>query len=558
MQYSKRSLADLAADGLEETSFPAILAAEESISDLGPLAIDPRIKAFCQFSSSDRRWSLPVDGGQTLLLLTSLQKVCFPMLLQAWRAGFRWIVSPMPCGWRRDGLASLMIHQAWGKLEHLATTRIMAFLIPGLRMGRWKILRRLATSGLRRRLERLLAAAPPHIGETNRVLVVTPTLSAGGAERLVASTLECLLPSLPDLGVFCQSLEHNSGHDFFLPRVASLGLPITSGDHFAGLRSAPSLGEALALTQCLPKRIRDTVLVHLAVFREIRPETVYLWQDYTNICGGIAALLTGVPRIVLSTVSISPLHFQHYLPIMGTIYRTLAACPNVTLVNNSAMGAADYECWLDLEPRQVRVLHNGLADLKADCLPGAGSTLRKNLGISQDAPVVGAVQRMDPVKDPDLWLASAKLIAEARPETCFLLVGDGAALPAMRNRVEEMGLNPSVFFTGSMENPRAAFDAMDAFLLTSRVEGLPNAIVEAQMMGVPVVAANVGGVAEAVEDGHTARLVKSRDPQDFATAVLAMLDSPPPADVCRAFALSRFGLDRMRDETLALLGYKTP
>lgn len=558
MQNEKRSLADLATDGLAQTSGTVVLATEQPAWDLKALTNHPRIMAFCQFNSRDRHWQLPVDQGQTLLLLTSLQAICFSMLLQAWRAKIRWIVSPKPCGWKCDRITSLMLRQVRGKLNQLASTWIMGSLSSNVRKGKWKGLRRLAATGLRNRLQQILAAAPPPSGEKNRVLVVTPTLSAGGAERLVSSTLEYLLPALPDLRLFCMSLDHNSGHDFFLPNVTPFGLPIISGERFLGWQGGPPLDDVQVLMSLLPERIRDEVLLHLAAFRETRPESVYVWQDFTNICGGIAAVLAGVPRIVLSTVSMAPIHFHHYLPIMGTFYRALAARSNVTLVNNSAMGAADYERWLGLKPGRIRVLRNGLTDLRAGCPSGAGAALRESLGIPLNSPVVGAVQRMAEVKDPDLWIAAARLVIQTRPEAHFLLVGDGPSLSQMRSRIMELGLSSSVSFTGAMENPQAAFDAMDVFLLTSHNEGLPNGVIEAQMMGVPVVAAKVGGVPEAIDDGRTGRLVSGRDPGAYAKAVLAMLENRPSAEDCRSFALSRFGIDRMIEETLDLLGYKTP
>lgn len=551
----------LATQALAAIPGPLVLACDRPLAAL--TLRHERIKGLVSPDSphgfSYRHWSLPRESGATtLLLLAPLQVLCFAMLAEAWKSGFRRIVWPVAGGWKSVRLTNLMLDQIIGKIQHLAGSWLMTQLIPIIRNGRLKTARRLVMSGLQRRLERALALAPAAAGQAGRILVVTPTLSTGGAERLVVSLLKALAPEGRDLHLFCQSLDPRQGHDFFLPEMTALRISPLRGEELIGCGGLLFQGSDDLTLSLLPARLREDVRLHLAAFRRIRPEAVYLWQDTTNIAGGIAALLAGVPRILLSTVSVAPVHFHHYLPIMGSIYRALATHPNVTLVNNSAMGAASYEGWLGLKPGSVRVLHNGQLDLREGCPPGAGTALRQSLGIAAEAPVIGAVQRMAPVKDPDLWLETARLVAETRPEVRFLLVGDGPSLPEMRQKAEAMGLSDAVIFAGSMNDPRLALDAMDVFLLTSHNEGLPNGLVEAQMMGVPVVAAKVGGVPEAVKDGQTGRLVASRDPQDFTAAVLAMLTDRPSAETCRAFVQSRFGMARMVSETLALLGYERP
>jgi glycosyltransferase involved in cell wall biosynthesis len=100
---------------------------------------------------------------------------------------------------------------------------------------------------------------------------------------------------------------------------------------------------------------------------------------------------------------------------------------------------------------------------------------------------------------------------------------------------------------------------MDVVLLTSAVEGLPNVMIEAQAVGRPVVATDVGGTREALLEGRTGIIVPQRQPESLAKAVITMLDDVNRRVRIRTegpkFVARRFGLERMVDETLGYYGW---
>lgn len=557
-------LSDLAKEGLTLVRGPAILAGDRPLDGLTKLPGDARIVATIspgsRYDFAERSWILPTaSGARDILLLCPIERLCLAMMISAFRAGMRRIVWPAAGGWEKASLLRLMIRQALGKLSHELYRRLLGLTQSRWRQGRWRRLQRLVRSTAQRGAVQAVAQAERCRNDSPRsgdILVVTPTLGTGGAERLTVNLALRLAEHLSGLRLFSQSLDERRGHDFFLAELEAKGLPCLSGETLMGTGAVALSPDQLALLAKFPASLRQDVRLYMAAFERYRPEVVLASQDLTNIAAGLAAVMTGVPRIVLSTVSMSPVHFHHYLPVMDGVYALLAARPEVTLINNSAMGAADYERWLELEPGRITVLRNGLADIRRSCPPEAGTELRTRLGIPQNAPLIGAVQRMAPVKDPVLWLDVARKVQDVRPETYFLLAGDGPELANMQTQASRLGLN--AVFPGAMENPVPALDAIDLFLLTSWNEGLPNGVVEAQIMGRPVVAAKVGGVPEALADGVTGRLVDSRAPEDYAAAILALLADPPEAETCRSFALERFGLERMIEENLTLLGYKKP
>jgi len=84
------------------------------------------------------------------------------------------------------------------------------------------------------------------------------------------------------------------------------------------------------------------------------------WQDTTSIKCGIAAAISGVPRVIFFTRNVNPTHFEYFQDFMKAAYLALAELNNLTFVNNSEAGAADYCCWLGLARERFRVIRNGV------------------------------------------------------------------------------------------------------------------------------------------------------------------------------------------------------
>ncbi len=172
--------------------------------------------------------------------------------------------------------------------------------------------------------------------------------------------------------------------------------------------------------------------------------------------------------------------------------------------------------------------------------------------------MVGAIFTIYKFKRPLLWVDAAAKIARKRPDVHFLMIGDGPMRAETEERIARYGLTERFHLPGRMEDVALALSAMQAFLLTSTHEGLPNVLLEAQMMGVPAVTVNVGGAAEAIDDGTTGLVVDEATPDRLAQAVLAMLEQDQQAQSAQLgpdFVRQRFGLDRMVDATLASYGH---
>jgi glycosyltransferase involved in cell wall biosynthesis len=339
--------------------------------------------------------------------------------------------------------------------------------------------------------------------------------------------------------------------------------PIDEAALFRHIAAAdPATRPALDIIAALPAAISRDVIKLYDCFRRHRPELVHLWQDGVITSGSVAAVLAGVPRIVgsMRNVVATESDRRRYRRYLGTMYRALAQRPEVHFTANSGAGALDYERWLGLPHGRIQVLRNGLEldVVRARAPAAARQAARQELGLAPDELLVGGTFRLAPAKRPHLWITVAELVARSVPRSRFVIVGDGALRAELEALIASRGLSGRITLAGRRSPVEPWIGAMDVMLLASEVEGLPNVLLEAQALGVPVVTTNAGGSAEAVLDGITGVLVDTDEAGTLATAVARVLRDEAMRARARvgapAFIEQRFGLGRMVADTLAAYG----
>jgi len=411
-------------------------------------------------------------------------------------------------------------------------------------------------------LERASTAAPTLEAVPRRVLLVNAGLAAGGAERQIVNTLNGLSrQSLESVSLLGEYLFESSERAFLLPELRS-GIAVEQvrrRTRFSGAgftRIGPNVARLLG---ALPVQLAEEILDLAAEFRDRRPEVLHAWQDSTSIKCGIAAILAGVPRIVLGSRNLNPSNFAYHQPYMRLAYQALAERPNVVFINNSEAGAADFCRWLDLPRERFRVVRNGVAldDLKRDA-EGA-KILRTRENIPPDALVVGSIFRFWPEKRPLLWLEIAGRLLALRPGTHFLLVGDGPLRKQMSVFLAGIPHADHIHLIPPTNEVGRVLRAMNFFLLTSRFEGTPNVVLEAEWLGLPVLAIHAGGAAEAIEPHGNGIIYENDSPETAVSHLCAMIDDRRwlgrAREIGPSFVRERFGFDRMISETMALYGY---
>jgi glycosyltransferase EpsF len=194
----------------------------------------------------------------------------------------------------------------------------------------------------------------------------------------------------------------------------------------------------------------------------------------------------------------------------------------------------------------VTVLPNAIDTAKFVYDPAARARVRAELGIPQDAFVVGHVGRFTFAKNHPFLLDVFALLHEAEPNIWLLLVGEGELEEQIRTAVRERGLQPRVIFAGGRKDVQQVYSAMDVFCLPSRYEGMPLVAWEAQANGLPCVLSDEVS-AEAVCGPNALRLPLRAPKVRWAEALQAAQRATPPAvpDIHREVArLEEFYLRR--------------
>lgn len=397
-----------------------------------------------------------------------------------------------------------------------------------------------------------------------RVVLVNAGLAAGGAERQVVNTLIGLQRSgrCESIALVAEYIRHAQHLEFFLADVERHGIEVAQVERKVTLAGdglslvPPDLAEVLA---DLPPVLLEEILNLAGAFIERRPEVVHAWQDGSSIKCAIAGLIAGVPTIVLGSRNVAPDNFEYVQDYMQPAYRAIARHPRIKMLNNSQAGADSYANWLSIEPSRFVVLRNGV-DLAALRHVGelAATDYLQGHGLDPTKPVVGSVFRFWPEKRPMLWLQAMDAVARRRPDVQFLLVGEGVMRAEMEKFVRGSALAGRLRMPGARPDVALPLSAMNLFVLTSKYEGTPNVVLEAQWLGIPIVATDSGGTREAFEIGVSGLLAEPPEPEVIAARVLEWMDNADLMAQARAsgprYVSDRFGLARMVDETLALYG----
>jgi len=200
-------------------------------------------------------------------------------------------------------------------------------------------------------------------------------------------------------------------------------------------------------------------------------------------------------------------------------------------------------------PDKLRVIRTGL-DLAALESPVSRESVRAFHGITEEDCVIGTVGRIYFEKGHGYLIMAVAGLATVYPNIRLMIVGTGPLLPGLKALAEKLGIQERVIFTGYVDDLAGTLKAMDIFALTSILEeGFPTVALEAQAMGLPVVATDMGGTRETLNAGKTGFLVPRKDVQALMSALGQLLASPPLREAMgqagKAWLRSQFTLESM-------------
>lgn len=184
--------------------------------------------------------------------------------------------------------------------------------------------------------------------------------------------------------------------------------------------------------------------------------------------------------------------------------------------------------------------------------------LRAEWGVPQNAPLVGTAGALVGHKaHSDLLDAAARVLRE-KPETHFVILGEGPLRPALEAHARALRIQDRVHMPGERSDIPSCLAEFDVFCMSSRMEGLGGAALEAMAMRRPVASTDAGGLAEVARDGQNALVAPAADSAALANCILRLLNDRALAarlvEAGRRTVEAEFAADMMVDKTLALYG----
>ena len=367
---------------------------------------------------------------------------------------------------------------------------------------------------------------------TGRVRVATViTRLEGGAGQLALRGALSMDPAC-----FEMTLITGSGDPALLGQAAAAGLEVLTEPALRAPIAPRSDMRALArLRALLTRRPFDIVHTHTAK---------------AGVLGRLAAHRAGVPRLV-HTYHGFPFHEFQGPPRRQAyvqIERRLGRITDLALCVGTGVAVEAVRRRL-ISPERIRtigVVADGAAPDGCASHGGDRARARAALGLPADAIVVGAVGRLTYQKAPEDFLGALRALG--RPDVTGVWVGDGELAGQFAAQIRESP-GVRVVLAGQRGNVQELLPAFDVFALPSRYEGLPTAVVEAMVCGIPVVATAVNAVGDVVVPGETGLLVPPGRPGLMADAVRFLLDSPEAGARMAAAARARLG-QRFGEEAL--------
>jgi glycosyltransferase involved in cell wall biosynthesis len=324
------------------------------------------------------------------------------------------------------------------------------------------------------------------------VLMLTKGLGRGGAERLLAGAVRHI-----DRRRFRVEVAYLlPWKDAFVAEIEAAGIPV----HCLDSRRATSVGWVRRLRHLV--RQEDIGLVH-----------THMPLPAVAARLALPGLTHGGPTFVHTEHNMWD---RYRLPTRWANAATYRRNAAVIAVSDGVAQSISSNVPVDVVVHGIDLatLHHGQA---------ARAAGRAALDLPPDAPVIGTVGNFTAKKDHASLLNAFAMVHDDRPDARLVLVGLGPLETELRNQAAALGLADAVLFTGMRDDVFELLPGFDLFVLSSRFEGLPIALLEAMASGVAPITTRVGGIPEVITDGRDGLLVEPGDPGALATALTKLL-----------------------------------
>jgi glycosyltransferase involved in cell wall biosynthesis len=337
-----------------------------------------------------------------------------------------------------------------------------------------------------------------------RIVILARSLEVGGAETQLVALAKGLAVTNREVTVAC---------------LYAHG-PLLEGLTKAGIHVLP-----------LEKKGRWDIFTFLFrashTLQALKPDILHSFLTPPNILSALIRYSLRPCKIVWG-VRASDMDLSNYDWTWRLTYRiegVLSRLPDCIVANADA--GRDHAIKQGFAAASMTVIPNGIDTGLYVKSKETGNKLREELGIENDAPLIGIIARLDPMKDHETFLNAARLLVDQIPNARFLSVGGGppGKVSALKEMCRKLDLQDNVVWAGERRDLPAIYSALDITTLTSAYgEGFPNTLGEAMSCSVPCVSTDVGDTAKVI--GRTGIVVPRGDAAEIAQGWTRLLAEP--------------------------------
>ncbi|MDB5254186.1 MAG: Phosphatidylinositol glycan, class [Parcubacteria group bacterium] len=293
----------------------------------------------------------------------------------------------------------------------------------------------------------------------------------------------------------------------------------------------------------------------LSLVRTLRAEKPDVFHVNSSKMGGLgtfAARILRVPHIIFTGHSFA---FNEQRPWVQKMFLrflywlTILFSHKTICVSEAGMNRISH--WPFIKNKLV-LIHNGIP--RFDML--SREEARNKLNLKPETFVVGTIAELHRVKGLDILLRAWVDFIKVHPTSHLVIIGDGDEGDNLNLLAKKLKIDHTVTFAGFVDNARKLLPAFDVFVLASRSEGFPYALLEAGRAGLPVVATSVGGVGEIISEGETGLLVQPEYPEELCHVLTGLSSDASLRATLKhnlnSFVEKEFSLEQMFSKTFAL------
>jgi glycosyltransferase involved in cell wall biosynthesis len=286
----------------------------------------------------------------------------------------------------------------------------------------------------------------------------------------------------------------------------------------------------------------------LRIFKREKFDIVHTHTAKAGALGRLAGRLAGVPVIIHTPHGHNFYgYFNRFNSRMIIIIERILAGITDKIIALTNLEKWDYLRFKVAGGEKTVLVYMGLE--LDEFSPRNSDRIKAGLNISDQEKIVGYVGRLEYIKGAQFFVEAARLCLEKNASLRFILVGEGSLREKLQRKVISWGLKDKIEFCGWRDDVPDMMSVMDILVLPSLNEAVGIVLIEAQSLGVPVVASKVGGIPEIVKDKETGILVSPGDPGAIAGAVIELLSDPrrmrDMSEAAKNWVSDRFKAEKM-------------